>query len=52
MSNLIDKIQNFEYYEKEFDTWEPTEIIIDENCSKEDIEYFKQQINVHRLMKK
>ena len=31
MSNLIDKIQNFEYYEKEFDTWEPTEIIIDEN---------------------
>lgn len=31
MNSLKDKIQNFDYYEKEFDTWEPTEIIIDEN---------------------
>lgn len=31
MSALKDKIQNFEHYEKEFTTWEPTEIIIDEN---------------------
>lgn len=31
MSALKDKIQNFKHYEKEFTTWEPTEIIIDEN---------------------
>lgn len=31
MTGLKDKIQNFEYYEKEFTTWEPTEIIIDED---------------------
>ena len=46
MSDLKDKIQNFEYYEKEFATWEPTEIIIDENrafwmLKKPDSEYRK-----------
>lgn len=46
MSALKDKIQNFEYYEKEFATWNPTEITIDENrafwmLKKLDSEYRK-----------
>lgn len=46
MTELKDKMQNFEYYEKEFSTWEPTEIIIDESrafwmLKKPDSEYRK-----------
>lgn len=46
MTELKDKIENFEYYENEFSAWEPTEIIIDENRSfwmlkKPDSEYRK-----------
>lgn len=46
MTELKDKMQNFEYYEKEFSAWEPTEIIIAENrafwmLKKPDSEYRK-----------